>query len=139
MKRQSHVLVLAALILLFSCKKYIQQQEEKAAIAVVTNGFWYVTKYLKNDTDITPSFSGYLFKFDQDGIVTGTLGSVATAGVWSVNIGAKTISTDFPTAVDPVKELNYTWTITDSYTDSVAARSLDTTSNTTNILQLRKQ
>jgi hypothetical protein len=138
MKRLSHVLVLATLIL-FSCKKYIQQQEEKAAIAVVTNGFWYVTKYLKNDTDITPSFSGYLFKFDQDGIVTGTLASASTAGVWSVNIGAKTISTDFPTAGEPIVELNYTWTITDSYTDSVAARSVDTTNNTTNILQLRKQ
>ena len=139
MKRLRHWLMLAVLILLFSCKKYIQQQEEKAALAVVTNGLWYVTSYLKNDTDITPSFSGYLFKFDQDGIVTGTRDSVSIAGIWSVNIGARTISTDFPTAGEPVKELNATWNITDSYTDSVAARSVDTTNNTTNILQLRKQ
>jgi hypothetical protein len=139
MKRLRLGLVLATLVFLFSCKKYIQQQEEKAALAVMTNGVWYVTKYLKNDSDITPSFSGYFFKFNGNGTVTGTMDTISVAGLWSVNISARSITTDFPAAGDPVKELNETWIITDSYTDSVAARSVDTTNNTTNILQLRNQ
>jgi hypothetical protein len=125
--------------LFFSCKKYIQQQEEQAALSIMTNGAWYVQFYQQNDSDITASFSGYSFKFDANGTVTGTKDSVAVVGGWSTNIAARAITTNFPTAVAPVKYLNETWKITDSYTDSVVANSKDTINNTSNILHLRKQ
>jgi hypothetical protein len=139
MKPLCYGLTLSTLVMLLSCKKFIQQQEEKAAMAIVTNGLWYVSKYVQNDSDITPSFSGYFFKFDENGIVTGTRNGLSVAGLWTVDIAARSITTNFPTAVDPVKKLNETWKITDSYTDSVAARSVDTLNGTINILQLRKQ
>lgn len=124
---------------LFSCKKYIQQQEEKAALAIVTDGFWYVSHYQQNDSDITASFSGYLFKFDANNTVTGIKDSVYTKGSWVTDISNLTITANFPAAPDPLRKLNETWKITDSYTDSVAARSTDPVDHSTNILQLHKQ
>ncbi|HZE82996.1 MAG TPA: hypothetical protein VE035_01755 [Puia sp.] len=121
------------------CKKFIQQQEENAIVAAVTSGYWYVSEYLKNDSDITASFSGYLFKFDKNGTVVGTKDGASIQGVWTANIGAKQISSSFPSAGAPLKYLNETWNITDSYTNFVTAKSTDTTDSSSNILQLKKQ
>jgi len=126
------------LLLLLSCKKYIQKQEQNALEAVVTNGQWYVSGYKQNDSDITASFSGYLFKFDANNTVTGTLGTTSSSGQWSDNISARTVTANFPGAAAPLVYLNETWTITDSYTDSVSAKAVDAVSHTTNILQLKK-
>lgn len=127
------------LLLSMSCKKYIQKQEQNALEAVVTTGQWYVSGYKQNDSDITASFSGYLFKFDANNTVTGTLGTTSVTGQWSDNISARTVTANFPGAAAPLVYLNEVWTITDSYTDSVAAKAVDPVSHTTNILQLHKQ
>ena len=129
----------AWLLLLFSCKKYIQKQEQNALEAEVTNGEWYVTGYEQNDSDITASFSGYLFKFGTSNTVTAVDGNVSASGQWSDDINARTITANFPGATAPLVYLNETWTITDSYTDSVSAKCLDPVNHTTNVLQLKKQ
>src|ERR1700761_7310221 len=116
--------------LLFSCKKYIQKQEQNALEAMVTNGVWYVSAYKQNDSDITSSFSGYLFKFDANNTVTGTIGTSSSTGQWSDNISARTVTANFPGASAPLVYLNETWTITDSYPDSVAAKVVDTVNHT---------
>jgi hypothetical protein len=131
--------LLGVLVLFLSCKKFIQNQEEKAVESDVTNGFWYVSGYEQNDSDITASFSGYLFKFDTNNTVTAINSSDSVVGDWTVDINARTITADFPGAVAPLENLNETWLITDSYTDSVSATSTDTIRHTSNILQLRKQ
>src|ERR1700691_636044 len=115
--------VLGVLILFLSCKKFVEKQEEKAVEADVTNGLWYVSGYEQNDSDITASFSGYLFKFDNNSTVTGTRNDSSVQGECSVNISARTITANFPGAGDPLDKLNETWLITDSYTDSVSATS----------------
>ena len=139
MKRMCLLLVAFSPAFFFSCKKYVQKQEQKAAENIITNGYWYVAGYKQNDSDITAAFSGYLFKFDDDNTVTGTKGTTSASGQWSDNIVNRTITTNFPGATAPLVYLNEVWTITDSYTDSVAARSKDTINHTTNILQLKKQ
>jgi hypothetical protein len=131
--------IAALLLLLYSCKKYIQHQEQNALEAIVTNGEWYVSGYEQNDSNITAAFSGYLFKFDANNTVLGTLGATSVTGQWSDNINARTITSNFPGATTPLVYLNETWTITDGYTDSVSAKSIDTVNHTTNILQLKKQ
>lgn len=133
------LLIAGLLFFLFSCKKFIQKQEQNALEALVTNGLWYVTGYEQNNSNITSSFSGYLFKFDANNTVTATLGNTPTSGVWSDNINARTVTANFPGAAAPLVYLNETWTITDSYSDSVAAKCVDTVNHTTNILQLKKQ
>jgi hypothetical protein len=60
-------------------------------------------------------------------------------GEWAVNVSARTITSDFPGAAYPLNQLNETWYVTDSYTDSVSATSSDTVNHTSNILQLKKQ
>ena len=140
MKRSLLLIIISGLILSFcSCKKYIQKQEENAAVSIMTNGSWLVSGYKQNDSDITAAFSGYLFKFDANNTVTGTKGNVSTSGQWSDNIVARTITANFPGAGVPLVYLNEIWTITDSYTDSVAAKCTDTVNHTTNVLQLKKQ
>ncbi|HEY4061570.1 MAG TPA: hypothetical protein VGM30_06705 [Puia sp.] len=139
MKRLCPVIFVVFLLPFFSCKKYIRQQEENAVLSIMTNGLWYVSGFQQNDSNITASFSGYLFKFDANNIVTGTKANVPVQGVWSADINNLTITTNFPNAGDPLKELNETWKITDSYTDSVSAKVTDTINHTSNILQLHKQ
>ena len=137
--RQLYPVIGAVLVLFLSCKKFIQQQEEKAIEADVTNGYWYVSGYEQNGSNITASFSGYLFKFDANNTVTALYNSDSVQGDWAVDIAALTITADFPGAAAPLVNLNETWLITDSYTDSVSATSTDTISHTSNILQLKKQ
>jgi|SRR6185437_15494694 len=133
-------LLIACLILLFcSCKKYIQKQEQNALEAVVTNGLWYVAGYEQNDSDITASFSGYLFKFDANNTVTATGGNAPVTGQWSDNINARTVTANFSGAAAPLVYLNETWSITDSYPDSVSAKCVDPVNHSTNTLQLKKQ
>jgi hypothetical protein len=132
--------VLLSGILLVSCKKFIQNQEQKAVISDVTDGLWYVTGYEQNDSNITAAFSGYVFKFDANNTVTGILDNTdSVQGEWLVNVNARTITSDFPGAGYPLDQLNETWYVTDSYTDSVSATSTDTVYHTSNILQLKKQ
>lgn len=127
-------------IVLASCKKLIQKQVEKQVISDVTNGLWYVTSYEKSDSNITAAFSGYVFKFDANNTVTGILNSTdSVQGAWLVDVNARTITSNFPSAGYPVNQLNATWYIDDSYTDSVSAQYTDTVSHTNSYLQLRKQ
>jgi len=119
-----------------SCKKYIQHQEENALINLVTNGTWRVSRYQDHQTDITASFTGYVFQFRSNGTVDGVIGAQTTAGTWSADVNARTIQSDFPNAADPLKKLNYTWKVTDSYSDSVSARTL--VDSVYNFLELHK-
>ena len=108
-----------------SCKKFVQQQEEKAALNIITNGVWIVNSYLANDSDVTASFSGYVFQFKSDGTVTGVNGASSTQGVWSANIVSRQIISSFAGAPDPLARLNASWTITDSGSNYVKANSPD--------------
>ncbi len=137
--RQFYPVFGAFLVLFLSCKKFIQKQEEKAVVNDVTNGLWYVSGYEQNDSNITASFSGYVFKFDANNTVTAIYNNDSVQGDWAVNISARTITADFSGAGAPLINLNETWLITDSYSDSVSATSTDTILNTSNILQLKKQ
>ena len=136
--RKLYIILLSG-ILLASCKKFVQNQEQKAVISDVTNGMWYVTGYEQNDSNITAAFSGYLFKFDANNTVTGIINSDSVQGEWLVNVSARTITSDFPGAAYPLNQLNETWYVDDSYTDSVSAQCTDTVNHTTNYLQLKKQ
>jgi hypothetical protein len=133
-------LYIGFLLLLFmvpySCKKYIQQQEQNALVNLVTQGTWRVTGYMDHDTNITTNFAGYSFQFDQNGTVYGILNSQQTKGTWTASVSDKSITSNFPSAPYPLNLLNYTWKITDSYSDSVAAKT--PVDSTFNILNLHK-
>jgi len=137
MKKTVLILFLLGSVLSNSCKKYVQQQEQNALVNLITNGTWIVTRYLENGSDITSSFSGYVFQFQANGIVSGTKGGTSSQGTWSGDINTRTITSDFPSAGSPLDKLNSVWKITDSYSDSVAANT--TLDSSFNILNLHKQ
>jgi hypothetical protein len=133
------IFLLTLAVPLPSCKKYVQQQEKNAILQIMTTGVWYVQDYTQNGSDITATFNGFVFKFDANGTVTGIQSSSSTLGAWSANISALTITSNFPSAPDPLKQLNETWKITDSGNDYVVASSSDSVNHTTNNLRLQKQ
>jgi hypothetical protein len=121
----------------YSCKKFIEQQEQNAIVDLVTKGQWRVTGYIDHQTDtLTNDFTGYLFQFNENGTVYGVRFGQQTNGTWSADVSKKSITSNFPTATYPITLLNHTWTITDSYTDSVAAKT--PVDSSFNILNLHK-
>jgi hypothetical protein len=125
------------MVIPFSCKKYIQQQETNYIIDLVTQGSWRITGYKDNlGNNLTDSFAGYSFTFNKDNTLYSSKFGQQTNGTWQVDISKKSITSNFPSASYPITLLNYTWIVTDSYTDSVAAKTLIDTSF--NILNLHK-
>jgi len=140
MKRLFLIPLLSIVAFSFSCKKFIRQQEEKAVMNIIVNGYWHVDQYIRDGNDVTASFSGYLFKFESNGAVTGKNAdnSVSESGTWAPDVDARTISSNFPSASEPVNLLNGVWKIKDSGSDFVLANLTDSVTHTSNILRLKK-
>ncbi|HLK29029.1 MAG TPA: hypothetical protein VKT28_10615 [Puia sp.] len=137
MKLKLYILVLFLSGSFSSCKKLVEQQEQNAAMNIITNGVWIVQSYKENGTDITTSFSGYVFQFKQDGTVVGTKDTNSASGTWSANVNNRTITSNFPNAATPLIKLNGVWKITDSSVDYVVANA--TINDSTENLRLQKK
>jgi hypothetical protein len=138
MKKALLLLIMAATVISFSCKKAIEQQQKNIIVQAMITGHWYVEQYLDTTTDVTGDFFGYEFQFYENGTVDGVVNTSSKRGTWSSNITNYTITAEFPpSAGDTLKRLNYTWKITDSYLDYVKAKT--TTASGDNILHLRKK
>jgi hypothetical protein len=120
-----------------SCKKFVQQQEQNVLVSMITNGVWYVQKYVQDTTDISSSFSGYTFQFRSDGTVTGMNGAISITGTWSGDITTETITSKFPASSGVLNDLDGSWKITDSSPTYVVAN--DTANSVKNNLRLQKK
>lgn len=120
-----------------SCKKAIENKQKDLLIEAMTKGQWLVQQYMEVTNDITGQFNGYSFQFEENGAVHSINGSSMFYGTWQGDINNYSITSQFPTANDPVKKLNGVWKLTDSDWDYVKAEM--NTSNGKNILQLRKK
>lgn len=130
------IILLTACISLCSCKKMIEEKQKNAFLEIMTSGYWHVESYNEGTINITEMFSGYNFKFEEDGTVTGINGNTTAAGTWIGDIENYTISSNFPAADDPLKRLNGMWKITNTHIDFVRAEM--TTDRGKMLLQLRK-
>jgi hypothetical protein len=137
MKLKIYIFFALLAISSISCKKLIEQQQKNAAMNIITNGQWYVKIYTDNGTDITSSFSGYVFQFKQDGTVVGVNGTTSVTGTWSADVNNYTITSNFPNAVSPLIKLNGVWKITDSSVSYVVANA--TINDSTENLRLEKK
>lgn len=124
-------------IIFFSCKKAVENKQQDLITSAIVDGIWVVDQYLEGTNNITNDFLNYDFKFNSNGTVSGTKASNATVGTWSSNISNYSITSNFPSANDPLQKMNGVWIITDSYWDFVKAEM--TTSGGKNILHLRKK
>lgn len=131
------LLILVTVFISFnSCKKIIEGSQKNAFLEVMTNGYWHVESYTEGTTNGTDLFSGYNFKFVDDGTVEGINCYNSTKGIWVGDIENYTISSTFPAAEDPLKRLNGIWKITNTKPDFVNAEM--TTNQGKMVLQLRK-
>jgi hypothetical protein len=128
--------LLLLLTLSFSCKKAIERKKEQIVIDAIINGVWLVDYYSEAGLARTEEFEGFEFKFNENETLNALSTGTSMPGTWKADVAAKSITTNFPTATDPLKKLNTVWLITDSYLDYVEA---ETTSGTPKTLHLRKK
>jgi hypothetical protein len=121
---------------MLSCKKAIEKKKQEMVMDAITNGTWMIEQYLEGTNNVTSDFLDYNFQFYKNGTVTSTLSGNATSGTWSGNVSNYSITSQFPSATDPLKKLNGVWIIKDSYWDYVKAEM--NTANGMNVLYLRK-
>jgi hypothetical protein len=133
------LLPLLAIVLLCtaSCKKLIEEKKEDMMMKIIQSGEWYVEQYVENGTNVTSEFLNYKFRFTDDLVVKGILGTDTTKGTWEGSINAETITSYFNSdAPSPLPKLNGVWDIMGGYTDYVKAQRL--TGAGLNTLLLRK-
>lgn len=124
------------ILLCTSCKKTIQEQQQSIVMKAITDGKWKVEYYMDGTTDISAQFTGFQFKFYEDGTVIGTDGTITNVGTWSGNVSNYSITSFFQSANPPVFKLNGIWKLTDSYWDYVEAEMSTDTGKS--LLHLRK-
>lgn len=102
-------------VCLSSCKKIVESVQEDLVVKAMTDGQWRVTKFTRDNTDVTTDFSAYKFQFRSNNTVEAiNNGSSETTGTWSANASARTIASSFSSANATVSLLNGTWTITNN-------------------------
>ena len=122
MKKSALLLLLGFCLLgALSCKKFVDKQKENYLLGIMTDGRWYLKSYVEDGVDYSYLFSTYEFQFYKDEKVDAISGASATSGTWKGNVSNLTMTSNFPTAQDPVKRLNQTWKVTDYYVDAVFA------------------
>jgi hypothetical protein len=136
MKSVRLTLVVIGFLIISSCGKIIEDKQRNLLVAIMTSGQWHVESYKEGTLEVTDQFQGYNFQFKEDGSVTGDNGTNIISGSWLEDVQNYSISSNFPSAADPVKKLNGTWKIKDSSLDYVAAE-MKTTQGIM-ILHLRK-
>lgn len=130
-------LVCMLAVLTSSCQKLIDKKKEQMAMEFITSGDWYVEQYFEDSTNVTSEFLNYVFHFNDDYSVTGTLASDSWKGSWQPDITNITITSQFPAAPAPLTRLNGTWKFKDSTREFVKAEM--TTATGKNVLLLRKK
>ncbi|WP_205509260.1 hypothetical protein [Longitalea arenae] len=120
-----------------SCKKVLEKKAQDMVMDAMTSGEWIVEQYIEGNNNISNQFLNYSFKFYENGTVTGTINSTSTEGSWVGNVSDYTITSDFPSATDPLKKLNGVWKLKDTDWDYVKAQM--TTPDGVNVLTLRKK
>ena len=132
-----YIFLLFIVVASVSCKKAIEKKAQDMLVDAITNGYWIVEQYVEAQADITTDFTGYDFKFNENGTVIGIYSGTNTNGTWIGSVSDYTITSDFPTANNPLKKLNGVWKLVDSDWDYVKAEM--TIGAEKNILKLRKK
>jgi len=110
------VLISALFFALTGCKKAIDDIKEDLVIKAMTDGYWKVTNFSLNGTDITADFSAYKFKYrynpkNVDAIKNGT---VEMTGQWNGDAATMTTWANFTSPPYPLSLINGNWLITRS-------------------------
>ena len=133
-----NILFLFSICICFaSCKKIIESAQEDLVVKAMTDGQWKVTKFTRDNTDVTPDFSPYKFQFRSNKTVDAiNSGTTETSGTWNGDATARTIASNFSSANATVSLLNGLWSITNNSWTFVEAT--QTVNNEVRTLRLDK-
>jgi hypothetical protein len=111
-----------------SCKKAIEAAQEDIIMKAMTDGQWRVTKFTKDNVDVTTGFDSYKFQFRSNKTVDAIKnGSAETTGTWNGSATDRTIASNFSSANATISLLNGTWLITNnSWTFVEATQTVNT-------------
>lgn len=128
------------LLMLVSCKKIRQSQEQMAEDIIVramTDGQWQVTVYNDGDNRL-PEFAGYVFQFKSNRTVDAIQNNVVTAtGTWEGDGFKRQITAQYaPAAASTLQRLNGIWQIANNNWTWV--RATQTINGKLTTLELRK-
>lgn len=105
--------VLLATLLLGSCKKTVENVQEDLVIKAMTDGYWGVTNFTLNGTNITADFANYKFKYYSNKTVDAiNNNAVEKTGNWDGNASNMTTWANFTSPAYPLSLINGTWQIT---------------------------
>ncbi len=87
-----NLLLLVLTVLVFkSCSKddddnlkIVDASEIPTIKAEISTGDWRITYYFDSDKDETSDYAGYVFTFQEDGVLAVSNGSTALSGAWSI-------------------------------------------------------
>jgi hypothetical protein len=69
-------------------------QEIEEANTIANSGVWIITNYNDDGQDETSDFNGYIFTFDNAGVLRATNGTTTLTGAWSVTEDSSNSSDD---------------------------------------------
>ena len=134
---KNFLIVILFIFCLAGCKKIAESIGEDLIVKAMTDGQWRVTVFKRDTTNVTDSFSPYLFQFKEGKTVEAiNNGSVESIGTWNGNAENKTIASAFSNGNATLKLLNGTWQITKNSLTYVEAT--QTANNEVRTLRLDK-
>ena len=126
------------LFFLGGCKKSIQQIQQDLVIQAMTDGYWKITNFTRNGTDITADYSAYKFKYYSNKTVDAIKnGTVEITGNWDGSATAMTTYANFSSPPYPIDLINGTWHINNNSWTFVLAT--QTVGSETRVMRLDKQ
>ena len=130
--------ILLVLFALSGCKKTIEKKQEDLVLMAMTNGYWKITSFTVNGTDITADFANYRFKYYENRTVDAIKnGSVEQTGQWDGNAENRTTWANFNGAIHPMILINGTWNIINNSWTFVSAS--QTSGADTKVMRLDKE
>lgn len=111
MKKTAIILILS--LFSFSCKKAKEENKQDLVILAMTDGYWAVTNFTLNSTNITSDFSAYKFKYYSNKTVDALKnGATEKTGIWDGDASTMTTWASFSAPPYPLDLINGSWKIT---------------------------
>lgn len=76
--------ILISLISVASCKRDDKSIKDQV-LSNIQNGTWRITKFIDSGNDETNHFTGYNFKFNDNGVLNANNGTNNYDGIWSIS------------------------------------------------------
>lgn len=104
--------LLLIVVLAGGCKKTVEKIQQDLVLQAMTDGYWAITDFRQDATDITSEFAGYTFKYYNNKTVDAIKnGTVEITGTWDGDADNMTTSANFANAPWPLYMINGTWHI----------------------------